>query len=59
MTEPDLRTAGDAAAFFEHLRGLRVWLGVNDGNMEEGSLRCDANVSIRPLARRRSGPRRR
>ncbi|HUR35019.1 MAG TPA: Asp-tRNA(Asn)/Glu-tRNA(Gln) amidotransferase subunit GatB [Vicinamibacterales bacterium] len=48
VTEPDLRSAGDAAAFFEHLRGLLVWLGVNDGNMEEGSLRCDANVSVRP-----------
>jgi aspartyl-tRNA(Asn)/glutamyl-tRNA(Gln) amidotransferase subunit B len=49
VTEPDLRSAGDAAAFFEHLRGILVWLGVNDGNMEEGSLRCDANVSIRPV----------
>ena len=48
VTEPDLRSAADAAAFFEHLRGLLVWLGVNDGNMEEGSLRCDANVSVRP-----------
>jgi aspartyl-tRNA(Asn)/glutamyl-tRNA(Gln) amidotransferase subunit B len=48
VTEPDLRSAGDAAAFFEYLRGLLVWLGVNDGNMEEGSLRCDANVSVRP-----------
>jgi len=49
VTEPDLRNAGDAAAFFEHLRGILVWLGVNDGNMEEGSLRCDANVSVRPV----------
>jgi aspartyl-tRNA(Asn)/glutamyl-tRNA(Gln) amidotransferase subunit B len=49
VTEPDLRSASDAAAFFEHLRGILVWLGVNDGNMEEGSLRCDANVSIRPV----------
>jgi len=48
VSEPDLRSAGDAAAFFEHLRGVLVWLGVNDGNMEEGSLRCDANVSVRP-----------
>ncbi|MGE3955130.1 MAG: Asp-tRNA(Asn)/Glu-tRNA(Gln) amidotransferase subunit GatB [Vicinamibacterales bacterium] len=48
VTEPDLRNAEDAAAFFEHLRGILVWLGVNDGNMEEGSLRCDANVSVRP-----------
>jgi aspartyl-tRNA(Asn)/glutamyl-tRNA(Gln) amidotransferase subunit B len=48
VTQPDLRSAGDAAAFFEHLRSVLVWLGVNDGNMEEGSLRCDANVSVRP-----------
>jgi aspartyl-tRNA(Asn)/glutamyl-tRNA(Gln) amidotransferase subunit B len=47
VTEPDLRTAKDAAAFFEHLRELLVSLQVNDGNMEEGSLRCDANVSVR------------
>jgi aspartyl-tRNA(Asn)/glutamyl-tRNA(Gln) amidotransferase subunit B len=49
VTEPDLRSAADAAAFFEYLRGVLVWLGVNDGNMEEGSLRCDANVSVRPV----------
>src|ERR1043166_7503844 len=48
VTEPDLRSAADAAAFFSHLRDTLVWLGVNDGNMEEGSLRCDANVSVRP-----------
>src|SRR5206468_4399340 len=48
VTEPDLRSASDAADFFSRLRAMLVWLGVNDGNMEEGSLRCDANVSIRP-----------
>jgi len=48
VTEPDLRSAADAAAFFTRLRALLMWLGVNDGNMEEGSLRCDANVSVRP-----------
>jgi len=48
VTEPDLRSAADAAEFFSRLRALLVWLGVNDGNMEEGSLRCDANVSVRP-----------
>jgi aspartyl-tRNA(Asn)/glutamyl-tRNA(Gln) amidotransferase subunit B len=47
VTEPDLRSAAEAATFFEKLRQILVWLGVNDGNMEEGSLRCDANVSIR------------
>jgi aspartyl-tRNA(Asn)/glutamyl-tRNA(Gln) amidotransferase subunit B len=47
VTEPDLRSAADAAEFFSRLRVILVWLGVNDGNMEEGSLRCDANVSVR------------
>ncbi len=47
VTHPDLRSASDAAAFFGALREILVWLGVNDGNMEEGSLRCDANVSVR------------
>jgi aspartyl-tRNA(Asn)/glutamyl-tRNA(Gln) amidotransferase subunit B len=49
VTEPDLRSAADAAEFFSRLRAILVSLGVNDGNMEEGSLRCDANVSVRPL----------
>jgi aspartyl-tRNA(Asn)/glutamyl-tRNA(Gln) amidotransferase subunit B len=48
VTEPDLRSGKDAAAFFSYLRELLVTLGINDGNMEEGSLRCDANVSVRP-----------
>jgi len=48
VTEPDLRSAADAAEFFGRLRAMLVWLDVNDGNMEEGSLRCDANVSVRP-----------
>jgi len=48
VTEPDFRSAKDAAAFFAYLRELVVAIGVNDGNMEEGSLRCDANVSVRP-----------
>ncbi len=49
VTEPDLRSAADAADCFARLREILVALGVNDGNMEEGSLRCDANVSIRPV----------
>ena len=48
VTEPDLRSAGDAADAFRKLREMLIALGVNDGNMEEGSLRCDANVSLRP-----------
>ena len=39
---------GGRRRFFSRLRAILVWLGVNDGNMEEGSLRCDANVSVRP-----------
>jgi aspartyl-tRNA(Asn)/glutamyl-tRNA(Gln) amidotransferase subunit B len=49
VSEPDMRSAAEAAEFFARLRDILVWLGVNDGNMEEGSLRCDANVSVRPL----------
>jgi aspartyl-tRNA(Asn)/glutamyl-tRNA(Gln) amidotransferase subunit B len=48
VTEPDFRHAKHAAAFFGYLREVLVAIGVNDGNMEEGSLRCDANVSVRP-----------
>jgi aspartyl-tRNA(Asn)/glutamyl-tRNA(Gln) amidotransferase subunit B len=48
VTEPDLRSASDASDFFSRLRAILVAIGVNDGNMEEGSLRCDANVSVRP-----------
>jgi len=48
VSEPDLRSPADAAEFFSRLRELLVWLEVNDGNMDEGSLRCDANVSVRP-----------
>ena len=49
VTEPDLRSAADAAEAFSRVREVLVAVGVNDGNMEEGSLRCDANVSVRPF----------
>ncbi len=49
VTEPDLRSPEDAAEFFTRLRAILTAIGVNDGNMEEGSLRCDANVSVRPV----------
>jgi aspartyl-tRNA(Asn)/glutamyl-tRNA(Gln) amidotransferase subunit B len=55
VTEPDLRSAADAAACFAHLRETLVALGVNDGNMEAGSLRCDANVSLRPAGQEAFG----
>jgi aspartyl-tRNA(Asn)/glutamyl-tRNA(Gln) amidotransferase subunit B len=55
VTEPDLRSASAAAEFFSRLRAILVALGVNDGNMEEGSLRCDANVSVRPVGETKLG----
>jgi aspartyl-tRNA(Asn)/glutamyl-tRNA(Gln) amidotransferase subunit B len=55
VTEPDMRSAAEAAEFFVRLRDILVWLGINDGNMEEGSLRCDANVSVRPVGRAQFG----
>jgi aspartyl-tRNA(Asn)/glutamyl-tRNA(Gln) amidotransferase subunit B len=49
VTRPDLRSAASAASFFGRLRALLVELGVNLGNLEEGHLRCDANISLRRL----------
>jgi aspartyl-tRNA(Asn)/glutamyl-tRNA(Gln) amidotransferase subunit B len=48
VSEPDLRSADEAAEYLRAIRTLARYLGISDGNMEEGSLRCDANVSIRP-----------
>ena len=48
VSQPDLRTPAEAAEAFSRIREILVALGVNDGNKEEGSLRCDANVSVRP-----------
>ena len=48
VSEPDIRTPEEAAEYLRHLRAILVYLEVCDGNMEEGSLRCDANVSVRP-----------
>lgn len=47
VTEPDLRSASEAVAYAKALHGLVTWLGICDGNMQEGSFRCDANVSVR------------
>ena len=49
VTEPDMRSASEAVAYARALHALVVWLGICDGNMQEGSFRCDANVSVRPL----------
>ncbi|TDW99477.1 Asp-tRNA(Asn)/Glu-tRNA(Gln) amidotransferase subunit GatB [Dinghuibacter silviterrae] len=48
VTEPDLHNAEEAAAYLTELRKIVRHLGICDGNMEEGSMRCDANISIRP-----------
>ncbi len=48
VSEPDLRSAGEAGAYLKKLRELLRYLDVSDANMEEGNFRCDANVSIRP-----------
>jgi aspartyl-tRNA(Asn)/glutamyl-tRNA(Gln) amidotransferase subunit B len=48
VTRPDLRSPEEAATYLRAFRAVLVYLGVCDGNMEEGSLRCDANISIRP-----------
>jgi aspartyl-tRNA(Asn)/glutamyl-tRNA(Gln) amidotransferase subunit B len=55
VTEPDIRSPEEAKMFVQELRNLLVYLGVCDGNMEEGSLRCDANVSLRPLGQKEFG----
>jgi aspartyl-tRNA(Asn)/glutamyl-tRNA(Gln) amidotransferase subunit B len=48
VSEPDLRTGREAAEYAQELRRIMRYLGVSDGNMQEGSLRCDVNISIRP-----------
>jgi aspartyl-tRNA(Asn)/glutamyl-tRNA(Gln) amidotransferase subunit B len=57
VSEPDLRSSDEAAAYLRTLRDVLVFAGVNDGNLEEGSFRCDANVSIRPSGTSELGTR--
>ncbi len=57
VSEPDIRSAAEAAEYFSRVHAILTWIGVNDGNMEEGSLRCDANVSIRPVGQQAFGTR--
>ncbi len=57
VSEPDIRTPEEASAYLKRLRDILVYLEVCDGNMEEGSFRCDANVSIRPLGQEEFGTR--
>ncbi len=55
VSEPDFRSSQEAYDYLTHLRRTLLYLGICDGNMEEGSLRCDANVSIRPVGRTELG----
>ena len=49
VSEPDMRSAKEAVAYAKALHSLVRWIGICDGNMQEGSFRCDANVSVRPM----------
>ena len=49
VSEPDLRSSDEAVAYLKQLHQIVTWLGICDGNMEEGSFRCDANVSVMPI----------
>ncbi len=57
VTEPDMRSAAEAVAYARALHALVMWLGICDGNMQEGSFRCDANVSVRPVGQKELGTR--
>lgn len=57
VSEPDLRSSQEARAYIEKLRSLLLFAGVSDCKMEEGSLRCDANVSVRPYGQEELGTR--
>lgn len=57
VSEPDMRSSEEAVAYLKTLRGILLYLGICDGNMEEGSFRCDANVSIRPVGQKEFGTR--
>jgi aspartyl-tRNA(Asn)/glutamyl-tRNA(Gln) amidotransferase subunit B len=57
VSEPDLRSSKEARAYMEKLRSLLLFAGVSDCKMEEGSLRCDANVSVRPYGQKTLGTR--
>jgi aspartyl-tRNA(Asn)/glutamyl-tRNA(Gln) amidotransferase subunit B len=57
VSEPDLRSAKEAVAYMKAIHQLVRYLGICDGNMQEGSFRCDANVSVRPLGRHKLGTR--
>ncbi len=55
VSRPDIATPEEARLYFEKMRQILVWIGVNSGNLEEGALRCDANVSVRPVGQAHFG----
>lgn len=57
VTEPEMRSAAEAVGYARALHALVVWLGISDGNMQEGNFRCDANVSVRPVGQKEFGTR--
>ena len=57
VSEPDMRSSAEAVAYAKTLHSLVRWIGICDGNMQEGSFRCDANVSVRPLGSDKLGTR--
>lgn len=57
VSEPEMRSAAEAVAYCKALHSLVMWLGVCDGNMQEGSFRCDINVSVRPIGQTAFGTR--
>ena len=57
VSEPDLRSAKDAVAYMRKIHTIVRYLGISDGNMQEGSFRCDANVSVRPFGQEEFGTR--
>jgi aspartyl-tRNA(Asn)/glutamyl-tRNA(Gln) amidotransferase subunit B len=57
VSEPEMRSAAEAVAYAKALHSLVMWLGICDGNMQEGSFRCDVNVSVRPLGQKEFGTR--
>ncbi len=57
VSEPDMRSAKEAAAYLKAIHSIVTYLGISDGNMAEGSMRCDVNVSVRPMGQEAFGTR--
>ena len=55
VSEPDLRTGKEAAEYAQEIRRIMLYLGISDGKMNEGSLRCDVNISVRPVGQKEFG----